>query len=74
MTIEKAIKEIDRQILCLTDYGNVTKEVLALEKLVDITHKYQKIKQIYSDWNNGHFSDAVFCLRVKAVIEDGNDD
>ena len=50
MTIEEALEEVDRQILCLTDAGNITKEVLALEKLVDIAHRYQQLQEVYKKW------------------------
>ena len=45
----------------------------SLDVAIETMRKYQKIEEIYSDWNDGRFSDAVFCLRVKAVLN-GNDD
>lgn len=36
---------------------------------LDIINKYQKIREIIKDWEDGRFSDVVGCLRVKAVLD-----
>ena len=70
MSIDEALKEIDKQIICLTDAGNITKEVLALEKLACITRKYQQIEQILDDCD----LEAWEVLEmIKKVVEDGNE-
>lgn len=70
MSIDEALKEIDKQIICLTDAGNISKEVLALEKLVDIAHKYQQIEQILDDCD----LEAWEVLEmIKEVVADGDD-
>ena len=44
----------------------------SLAYAIDTMRKYQKIREIIKDWEDGRFSDVVGCLRVKAVL-DGND-
>lgn len=41
---------------------------------IDTMRKYQKIQEIIKDWEDGRFNDDVGCIRVKVVLEDGNND
>ena len=80
MTIEEALKEVNRVILCLTDGGNVTKEVNALEITMDTMRKYQKIEQIVSDFRKYQkgitwgFGGEKYMQMVSEVVEDGKID
>ena len=42
-------------------------------EILPALRKLKKIEEIIADWENGKFSDAVGCLRVKAVLENGED-
>lgn len=73
MTIDEAMNHIKYGIIegnypLPRDLG-----VEACNIAIDTMRKYQKIEQIIKDWEDGRFSDAVGCLRIKAVL-DGNDD
>lgn len=67
MTIDKTI-EFFNGLECHTPQAKD-----AIDVAIDTMQKYQKIQEIIKDWEDGRFSDAVGCLRVKVVVEDGND-
>lgn len=58
---DKRIESLDTAISYLEDYQ-------------ELLSKYEKIKEIIKDWEDGRFSDAVGCFKISAVLEDGNDD
>lgn len=67
MTIKDAIETL----LDTRSYGTAD---IAKSVAIETMRKYQKIEQIVTDWEKGRFSDGVFCIRVKEVVEDGNVD
>lgn len=46
MTIDEAIEELQRQIVSLTEHGNINKQTQSLEKAVEVMRKYQKIQEV----------------------------
>lgn len=70
MTADEALKEINRVISCLTDGGNMSDEVRALEFAVDAIHKCQKIKTIL-DTNvlYRHFAKEMKLSAISKVID-----
>jgi len=49
ISMEDAIKELKREVIYLTENGNITKEVLSLEKAIFIMNKYNKILEILNN-------------------------
>ena len=73
MTIEEATTRYKNNAEYERTHGNL-QGCLEFRQLAEWLEKLQKIQEIIKDWEDGRFSDAVGCLRVKAVVEDGNDD
>lgn len=61
----EVIEEELERCKVLSDYHNT---------IANTMRKYREIEEVIKDWEDGRFSDAVGCLRVKAVIEDGKID
>ena len=88
MTIDEAVEDlVELARYYISHYGedstnNVpmdNENVLAIDTLIDVARKYQKIEQIYRKWNVDFGKQDYEILRqigqvISEVLEDGNDD
>ena len=75
ITIDVAIEELQRQIVSLTEHGNINKQTQSLEKAVEVMKKYQKIEEIserYQKDENYYYHMAWF--DVMEILGNGNDE
>ena len=73
MRIDVAIEELQRQIITLTEHGNINKQTQSLEKAVEVMRKYQKIQKIVNS-KTTRLSYELGFRQIRKVLEDGNDD
>lgn len=74
MTIDEAIIQ-SRILLTIWEEGSESKldnSPKAIETLIEITRKYQKIEQLIADYENEEW-EQIAVYRIREII-DGNDD
>ena len=73
MTIDEIIRDFKENIDSITSYGYATNHSDALNKGIEIIHKYQKIEQIVNHWSCcGNPTDPM--IAISEVLEDGKID